>query len=264
MIRTKDLVLFVVALIFLTVAIVFTLARSQSGNETNDDSIHFSEANPPIELSATYEEKVLDRSSIIARLREALAKDHTVSSKPVEVAEETDMDETATQTTNTNEVTLNKCSDEKDAINFSRNWPRENVSVQVAEGVRAVSEIVTTLPITTASGTLPTPSISVRPLATLPLVPTLAEPSCLASEIIGVTIDGSLIFNSDAIAYYNRSSDYLIGFARDGVPIYGSYSGQTDSCGGYMSGSGYRYSVSPDRNFIIGCYMGLPNSFVGE
>jgi hypothetical protein len=86
-------------------------------------------------------------------------------------------------------------------------------------------------------------------------------PQCVPSEVVGVTLSGSLMFNSDASFYRGYGQEYLIGYARDGFPIYGYYEGPVDSCGGYMHSSGYRYTVSPNRDHIIGCFMAPWSAF---
>jgi len=97
----------------------------------------------------------------------------------------------------------------------------------------------------------------------MPLSPTRRQDSqCLPSEIIGVTTEGSLMFNSDAILYHTRNQDELLGYARDGFPIYGNYKGETDECGGYNHAIGYRYTISDNRNYTIGCFGAQPMPFL--
>ena len=74
-------------------------------------------------------------------------------------------------------------------------------------------------------------------------------------------MDGSLIFNSDAILYRSYGSETLIGYALDGFPIYGPTSAEKDACGGYDAPTGYRYAISADTNTVLECFMGTPDNF---
>lgn len=269
MIRTRDLVLFLVAIVFLAVAITFTLPNTQSTSDNT--SITEFEDSPAPQLVGKYEERTIDRSSVIERLRAAIANDEVIySSEPIDQDVDAELEPTETESPDSAVVVL-RCVNQIDPLALARVWPRANVSVQVAEGVRSVALIeVTESPSTvgkTGSSSAVaeiTPVTRVVPLLRLPLYPVVTDPHCLESEIVGVTIDGALLFNSDAIAYRSRSNSELIGYARDGFPIYGNYSGPTDECGGYELGGTYRYSVSNDRNFILGCYKSEPVKFVNE
>lgn len=60
------------------------------------------------------------------------------------------------------------------------------------------------------------------------------------------------------------TSEYFIGVAWDGYPIYGPYDANgnyvansaLDSCHGYDPGTGYRYIANDEFPYIIGCYKG--------
>ena len=83
----------------------------------------------------------------------------------------------------------------------------------------------------------------------------------MPSEVIGVTNGGVLMFNGDVNSYRKIPENALIGYARDGFPIYGVYKEKVDECGGYDHPSGYRYTVSTQRDYIIGCYVGSVQKF---
>ena len=77
-------------------------------------------------------------------------------------------------------------------------------------------------------------------------------------------MNGQLIFNGEVSAYQGRGNNELIGYARDGYPIYGLTAGEVDACGGLETPAGYRYVVSSDRSHLLGCYKAAPQTFVGE
>ena len=84
------------------------------------------------------------------------------------------------------------------------------------------------------------------------------NPSCIATDVIGIATDGSLIRNSEVGLYQVFGSGTLIGYALDGFPMYGSGSASTDECGGRIAGGQYRYELSSARDTIITCYAGAP------
>lgn len=266
MIRTKDLLLFAVIIVFLIASILFTLARQQS-NSPSRNVVALETVGGNNEISgAVYEPNIIDRESIISRLRTAIST-REVEIKQTEIpSEEVNVEATISSG---GVVALQTCSNQKDALDFARTWPREGVTVQVKEGARLVAKVTVgdtnddQSHNSTSSVSTP-PVIILEPLLQLPLNPVTGNSSCVASEIVGVTVDGSLMFNSDAIAYVTTDDSTLIGYARDGVPVYGAYSGQVDECGGYTKGGQYRYSVGSERNYILGCYKAAPKNFVGE
>ena len=70
------------------------------------------------------------------------------------------------------------------------------------------------------------------------------------------------MYNNEASFYRGFGSEYLIGYARDGFPIYGYYEGSTDACGGYEHASGYRYTVTPTNDNLLQCFSGQPAPFL--
>ncbi len=244
-------------LLLLLGGILFTIDRQHDGVQLVDFST--TPTVPDGSLVATVGEAAgaaRDRTSVIEHLRERIAaSDFMESAHPSVPREEVAVDPGAESgTTTESEViaadaptALLRCGGASDGLAVARVWPREDVSVMASEGVRVVS----------AWSEAGVPNT----LLVLPLSPTSATPSCLDSEVVGVTTAGSLIFNTDAISYGHTNADTLIGFARDGFPIFGTYNGPTDACGGYEAVGGYRYSVSADRNFILGCFSAPPQQF---
>lgn len=273
MIRTRDLLLFVTIIVFLLMAIFATISSNREKNKV--PTMIFSDAISEENISgAEHQDVVIDRSSIIARLREAIKGEDAIIT--TSVPEDThDVDAMPDDDASAVAGTIIWCDAKRDAIAFARTWPRENVAVSVAPPlllVEAVTEVPRAMETAHDGSVTSSSTNSVEQESDIvrrPLLQTLADPiastpSCLSSEIIGVTIEGSLLFNSDAIAYYGRGEDELIGYARDGYPVYGNYTGETDACGGYEKYGTYRYTVSQNRTFILGCYTASPQSFVGE
>ncbi|MAZ56707.1 hypothetical protein CL653_02870 [bacterium] len=89
--------------------------------------------------------------------------------------------------------------------------------------------------------------------------------TCLPDNIIGVTANrvGDVwkpLLNSDISKYSNYQANQLVGYARDGFPIYGMAEDtqELDSCGGHYVDFSYRYQLQADAEGIILCYAGLP------
>lgn len=260
MIRTRDFLIFVGVLLFLGMAIAVTLIAEQGSGVLKGQSFFF---DVPVE-DETYTvqttQTVADRDSIITRLRDALAV-YTSDIEPSPSVEEVEVKEPDVVEGETGGVM--KCGGADDAALFAQSWPLSGVSVTPSGALRTVvhagSPDVQAIDVN-ASTTAVVPQNTV--LIAFPLSPSASSlPNCVPSDVVGVTVTGSLMWNADASFYLGYGPEYLIGYARDGYPIYGYYQGATDACGGYMHASGYRYSVSPDRGYVLGCYTAAPASF---
>lgn len=255
MIRSKDLVLFVVILFFLGIAIFATLAHSIVSNGASQDQQVAFVASDDVQHSAYTEEKVLDRTSEVQRLREKLASENVVVEAVPSV--ETPVEDDEPSESGAGELLL--CPALENTLAYARTWPLKDVRVLSQGSSRIVAQVTYTQKQTHASSSATTsvsmPQEELKTLLQLPLQPIqTAQTNCVPGEIVGVTTSGSLMFNNDARLYRNRGSEELLGYARDGYPIYGLYQGQTDECGGYVASGGYRYSISAERDYIIGCF----------
>lgn len=267
MIRTRDLYVFTLILLFLSVCIAVTIlldVRAFSHKsaflllDTNVSSTTFS-------ANATLTR--LNREENISRLRKAILENDSViipNPSVTEVVETTDNVSTSTHTTAV--MTVQRCAEPDDAISYTRTWPLDDVFVVVKDGYRSVVEISKTSPSLSSVGT--TTASSTQPSVTIKTHLKLQENPlqsgntyCVPSDVIGITLQGSLMFNADAHLYMSKTENELIGYARDGFPIYGVYEGAVDSCGGYMHALGYRYTLSKDRTYVLGCYVGSPAVF---
>ncbi len=262
MLRTRDFVLFLTIAIFLVAGILFTLTRHSSVFSVPN----FTEAPAPAGdvLTTSAATNTIDRPSTIARLKDKIGDflvltqpSPSVVSEGESVATSTEGEPSEGEDSTGDVAALTKCAGASDGLVVASKWPRENVQVSTVGDTRVFS-VIETAPI---PGDVFGVEGGVVTLLQLPLTPSTGSKNCVDSEIVGVTVSGSLIFNTDAIFYEATGAETLIGYARDGVPIYGSYRGETDSCGGYTTATGYRYSVSPERSFIIGCYAGTVQPF---
>jgi len=264
MLRTRDVVIFIGALLFVLCGIVFTLVFDERNNFADSIAIPYFEVSSTT-YAAEKPETGFDRNSIIERLRTAL------QTTPREVEPQPSVEESPSQAADDPSVNpeiplgVVECGgdDTHSTVQF---WPASGVSV-LQEGAfrNAILESVT--PAVSASSTASSSETSDVATQQKVLISLLASPiqnasdSCVPGEAIGVTVNGALIRNSDAAFYKGYGSEYLIGYARDGFPVYGYYEGEVDSCGGYAHSSGYRYTVSPDRAYLIGCFKGTPSAF---
>ncbi len=256
MIRTRDFVLFVVVFIFLAVAVAATAVRDEVTDVTRAD---FS-LREGAEVSEAYTDtQEIDRQSIIERLREKIrSSDLVITPQPSVTADASVADDEEQEIDVAS--TLLRCAAPDDALALVPKWPLNQVQFAVEGVQRAIltTDEVVTVP-ATASGTQATESTQTvkKVLLALPALPQKqTSVSCVPSEVIGVSVRGVLMFNGDMRAYRSTPDNVLIGYARDGFPIYGVYDGEVDACGGYDHPSGYRYTVSADRDYVIGCFVG--------
>lgn len=255
MVRTKDLVLVVVILVMLVMAISATVA-ARLGAQHSSDFVSSGTQSVQEQYAANTPHVGFDRAGHIERLRAELAKGNVIDSSPsVEVSPVPEGQEM--------EGSL-ACAAPDSGITIARSWPLADVTLLVSGGSRQVLQRVTIPGVQNASGTLSlAPLVSDAVLLSLPLAPAKSgSPVCPDSEVIGVTVDGSLMFNADATLYRNTGPETLIGYARDGFPIYGAYAGAVDQCGGYDAAKGYRYVVTPGATTFLSCFVGQPQPFL--
>ena len=135
---------------------------------------------------------------------------------------------------------------------FSRPWDAREVSMQVSEGARIFYRAGATA--TVGSTTTTAKEI----LARLPIRKSGTGTFCIPSDVVGITENGYLIYNEDVALFASYGANTLIGYALDGLPIYGASSVKTDTCGGAVVGGSYRYVLDRERDTIIGCYASTP------
>lgn len=256
MIRTRDFVLFVVAAIFLVVAIVAT-AISRAPSSSAPSPYVFDSSESPLSADAPAEE--IDRAAEIARLQAKIAdmKDQGIASGYQE--SELPAEEELPPEPSGGAITL--CGDYAPAVVGV--WPASDIHTAERGGMRVVYTASTEMqPVTSGSSTSMQAVEVEHVLLQLP-VRTQALPysSCIKTDVVGVALDGSLIRNSDYTLYRIFGPETLIGYALDGLPIYGTAKDvPTDECGGTTIGEGYRYYLNPNREGVLGCYAAAPVS----
>ena len=273
MLRSRDLFIFAVIIILLALGIGLTLMFGSSSPLFTKLTSFEITPSASTTFSASADTRTVDREGTIARLRKLLSQ-ADISDMPSPSVEEVPTDvQTATTSSTSSDASspaVLMCPGADDTLLASQNWPLQDTAIIVKNGTRIVvhtsiiENTATNSGTSTASSTQTSPSVStvLTSLLRMPeYPPVLDAPSCVHGEIVGVTQSGFLIANKDAVSYKGRGPDDLIGYARDGFPIYGVYEGEVDSCGGYTKNGSYRYSIAKERNYILGCFVGLPLLF---
>jgi hypothetical protein len=272
MLKTRDLLLFVAIVLCLFAGITITYVQETLGSVVGDSrALLGSASGAPETFIAETHTKEKNRTETIARLREAISQSGGSLATVNPSVEETSTEESLDDIDQTDAVAgIQRCGGGDDSVSAIEQWPLSNTAVVVKNGMRSVthtSVVSVPQPVATSSGstTKPTFESKLVTLLEMPLYPPkMTEPMCIQSDAIGVTTAGSLLFNADARTYFNRDAKELIGFARDGFPIYGPYEGAVDACGGYQHPEGYRYTLSLEREYVLGCFVGAPYAFVME
>ena len=249
--RTRDYTLILGTIGVLIVAITAVIALGLSSRFSQRAAVFVSME----ENGATHAEIIsVDRPSYadrIAALKEKISavKDDIVEAIPTN--EETPVSEIPVVATGDNPKEK-RC---ENYHNGGAGWNASGLRIIEIEGARIVyRDIATDL---AASSTLPSSTRDVVLQLPVHSLPSGAQ-NCIATDVIGVAVDGSLIRNNEVSTYKVFGADTLIGYALDGFPIYGTTGGTTDVCGGKINAGQYRYHISPGRDTIIGCYASLP------
>ena len=267
MIRSRDIILFLLVLWFLLLAIMGTVWQDTSPREIEGiateewipQSASTSETKYQAVVSATATE--LSHTATIARLQEKIAAGNVISNPTPSV--ERPAAATADTTTEIVGTSVQRCTYADDTLGYISRWPVLTIQSELREGAHLYytdTEVSTDTPSATTS-TSTTSEVVRKTWLQLPQFPQpLPTPSCLPSEMIGVHTNGTLLFNHDAASYRNLDADTLIGYARDGYPIYGRYEGELDACGGYQHPTGYRYAVHSTADTFLQCFTASPQS----
>jgi hypothetical protein len=262
MFRTRDFVLVFTSVAFLVMAIGVTVFAQWQGTGTSKTTLRPADVASEDYLVESKNSHEFSRVDKLQQMREKIAASAQLSiasAEPEEIIQETNA-------TTTDEVVgevvaeLSLCAY---YAPFSGFWSAANLEIEEAEGARVVYRMI-------AQQAAPAPVVGTtsRPttvtqereiIAQLPIgnFPAPAS-SCIASDVVGIATDGSLIRNTEAGVYGIFNSSTLVGWALDGFPIYGSSASPGDSCGGIMAAEGYRYQISPDRDTILNCFSSAP------
>lgn len=258
--RTRDLILFAVCAIFLVTAINITWFLDTA--TPSRESVTFRAADDAVSAVAPTEQ-TLDRDAIISALREKLRSEQGVVLENPSVTTDADAAEAVATSTDASPIArANYCLYADDTLPYIGQWPLNGTEMAVAEGMRVFYTEEEVILAAAATSTEEDVEVVRNELLALPTNPVYTGGNnCLPSEVIGVTTGGILLFNDDSRPFASLGAQQLVGYARDGFPIYGRYDGEVDACGGYQHPAGYRYTISADRDYIIGCYQGAVQSF---
>lgn len=244
-------------LLILGIGILYTLVSDSRSTVLKGVSVQFNTSDDAlVAFSAVPQKNETDRTANIARLRDLLKETELVIVPTPSTESTNEASSTAPVVDEVKSITLQKCMVFEDSLSLIQSLPSSGISVREQNGKR---EVIFVPQVATSTPSVPQTE---KVLLALPLSPSVnSAPSCVSSDVIGITPFGVLILNSDVSLYRGYGPEYLVGYARDGFPIYGYYEGDVDSCGGYQAASGYRYAISSDRDFILGCFVGSVSPF---
>ena len=260
MIQTKDFFLFILVLLFLFLAIAITVTPAGQSGVTKQTEVSFSDDDADYGAVALTDE--IDRGSVVERLRNQIADADLILREPEPV--ETSA-ENAGAIVGTTTVGTQTCVVDAADLLAVVSWPTD-AQVREQAGVIQVFTTETVHSTTTEVVGMTTMEVATTTVVTnvmwsVPRQLGPGEATCDATNYIGVAADGELLRNDEVAAYAATPTDTLVGYARDGVPIYGVYTGELDQCGGYQHPTGYRYSLTPFSTEFINCYSHTPTNF---
>jgi hypothetical protein len=259
---------------FLVLAITSTITRQNQVDDSGyDTSWYFEEDESVMEFQASLPPPEPDqRAERLAEMRQLIEanQDMLISQANVTPEEETIQESVTTNAESTSsssnlEFNQSACGP---VVAYQGAWQPQETLTKVGEGALVYyteEEVEVTVASTSGSTTemVVVTEVQERPQLQLPLRPMLAsEPYCVASDVVGIATDGSLIRNNELAVYSIFGEDTLIGYALDGWPIYGSTNRQLDMCGGSRDEEGYGYYLSPEdsRTEIINCFVSQPTN----
>jgi hypothetical protein len=261
MIRKRDFILFVLILIFLVMGIGGTVIYEHWQSPFKlMNVIKFSYSDK--ELTATVQNEIDNRQSNLERLRQKLASSEGISQGASNIDNVPEPAPVATTTAVSNRA-VKTCSLAQEDNQIVATWPKAGVSVKEVEGARMVYEKVIIFNASTSSSTKLTTND--KPLLQLALNQIRGVfDNCISGQIVGITTTGGLILNNDTTRFATVNESTIIGYALDGFPIYGNKADVStlDNCGGENSPLGYRYYLRNNENFVLGCFAGIPSTFI--
>jgi hypothetical protein len=267
MIRTRDFLLFLSAVFFLSSSIAATMVADTiglAGSQAGAVRVATEADIPPpvVPMGALLgEPSTIDRAANLAAMRERLAA-LDLGAAPVSVTEAPALPVGESMDTLPDAVTdLQTCTTYSEVA-----WAdMPGVQFRIAEGARLLYR---TLAPASAPVITDTPGTSSAPVSEVPAEVVLAQlpvrelpmpsPTCIPHDVVGVALDGSLIRNDETALYSVFGPDTLVGYALDGFPIYGTSGLPTDDCGGMVVGGTYRYYQSAERKTVLNCYAAVP------
>lgn len=256
MIRTRDFFLYTLVLLFLCIGISATLVRQWNTGGMQyliPDSFVSGQTDQSVILQADDDS---DKTSVIDSLKKKIASgagfyESLDSLDTIPVATTSPVEDT--QPLSHNQVQV-ACMG-NDNSHLLAEWPLSGLSLEVVEGARLVEA---TIQSSVATGT----SAEVYTLVALPIGQPMAGYSTCSTPIVGVTPLGRPLKNGDAAYYQSAAANSLIGYAFDGLPIYGAVADEAslDVCGGQLTANGYAYHVRSGKPNLVDCFVASPQT----
>lgn len=239
------------------IAIVHTIARDTMSDNPPDDKMWSNETASETVYSATViNAPALDRTARVNEMREKVAHVSLTQSPIVSEPSPETNDVVFDSLVNLQASEEWRCAAYR---TFTGDWEAQGLQLEVVEGARLLYRTLVAPQITNAS-TSHEEFVTKEVIWQLPMqsLPGTNE-TCIDSDVIGVARDGSLIRNSEVKLYKVFGEETLIGYARDGFPIYGQTSNPSlDRCGGAVVDASYRYYISANETHILSCFSGVP------
>lgn len=257
MIRTRNFLLYVLALVFLVSSIGYMVSRDiAAAYRSNTSQVAFVAAEP-VEVDVVATSTIADRSAYIARMKEKIARGEGIIEGAPVVLTSVDSTPVPPAMVPVTDRTVLWCPAQESVDAIVSSWQPSLIDIRTAEGARIVTRGL--FDASSSRGEMAIPDV----LLQLPMRSARASyDSCLSHDIVGIALNGSLIRNNDAARYQDAHG--LLGYALDGFPIYGPATPQTplDACGGTDTGAGYQYHIRADENFVLGCFAAQPAGFL--
>ena len=244
MFRTRDFILLFSAIMFLVVAIGTTLIN-QSRSNSGVDILALQPESTGEYIATVARADEISRSERIAQMRSKISQQNLISE---DLPEENLTEETVDASTSTDQLGSRTgatiCPQYRPYTNF---WDARDLNLVESAYSRSLTR-----------GEVSSTSVPELVLQLPVRAQQSGNPTCIASDVIGIANDGSLIRNDEMGLYSIFGSETLLGYALDGFPIYGAGTSPSDACGGVATAAGYRYQLSTERNTIINCFAAAP------
>lgn len=248
MIRTRDFLLVASVVTFLVVGIGATLTtRHFSGFFPSEEPVQFVTEETGEQEALVVDDESGSRDIRLSNLRKKIAEGAELFIYDTEL--ESDLTEEEQETAATG---IQYCDS---YTTYITPWDPNNLSFREVEGTRALYRTTLNAAIATGSATTKEELVTYLPIPS----GVSAVPSCISSDVVGLTASGALIRNNAAL-YSNYSEQTFIGYALDGFPIYGPTTADTDVCGGKLTNGLYGYHVSLDNHAVLSCFSAAPIS----
>lgn len=251
MVRTRDFVLFLLIVLFLAAAIGVTQLTVWWQQVPVFGAWLTSNPDTEVEYTATVPTSPDTRAERLRYLRALLADRDLALGAPAPVVTEVAPSATTSVPLPPAEAVVLTCSG---YAPLQLPWSPQSIVQENREGMRVYYE--RGLPTDLSTEAAPELVRARLPLRTWPM----ATPSCLAHDVVGIALDGSLIRNNEQALYAVFGSETLIGYAIDGFPIYGAAPVAVDTCGGALVDGQYRYLIDAGRPGLLNCFAGIPST----